>query len=96
MEIRKMATTQFSEWWQKFKTTGDICPVRRGIARDELKPLLGPPDTTGGIFGKAKVPLIWKYGNLEFHFGPKNTDGLNCIYQDDQDGVPSIVIKIHQ
>ena len=91
--LGEMATIQFNEWWQKFKRTGDICPVRLGMTRDELSAVLGQPDGIGGITRKQKTPLAWKYMDLEFYFGPKNTDGLYCIYRDDKDGIPNIIIR---
>jgi hypothetical protein len=32
-----MASPQFQEWYEKFGSTGDICPIRLGMSRDEVR-----------------------------------------------------------
>lgn len=63
------------------KTTGDICPVRLGMSRAELRAILGEPDETGGTSRRHPSPRIWKYDRVEFHFGPP--DALVLIFMED-------------
>lgn len=88
-----MATKQFHNWLRKFKSTGDICPLRLGMTREDLRLSLGEPDLMGGLMGKHQVPCIWKYKEMEFHFGPQKTDGLHLIYEEDEKGISIVVIK---
>jgi len=39
-----------------------------------------------------KTPAIWKYGELEFHFGPRSNDGLALLYSETEDGVVDVSI----
>lgn len=75
-----MASREFQEWWDRFSAAGDICPVRLGMTREELRELFGDPDETGGASLKHRAPSIWKYGDLEFHFGLRPEDPLRLIY----------------
>lgn len=63
-----MAGDAFREWYGRFRRTGDICPIRLGMTRDEIRASLGEPDDVGGITRKHKLPSIWKYCALEFCF----------------------------
>ena len=87
-----MPSAQYRTWWETFQTTGDICPIRLGITRDELKAILGEPDDLGGTSRKQVTPLIWKYDELEFHFG-HGSDGLLWLIYSEVDGVPEVSIK---
>ena len=62
------------------RVTGDICPVRLGMSRDALRKLFGEPDGTSTGSRKHPTTAIWKYGDLEFHFGPRVDDFLSLIY----------------
>ena len=57
------------------------------MTRVELLAHLGPPDETGAISTKTRLPQILYYNKLEFHFGPGEDSGLRLIYRDDDDGV---------
>ena len=86
-----MPSSKFKSWWENFRVTGDICPVRLGMTRDELKAILGEPDDVGGTSRKQRTPVIWKYDELEFYFD-KGPDGkLSLIYSEVND-VPAISI----
>jgi hypothetical protein len=87
-----MPSDAFKSWWTKFGETGDICPVRLGCTREEIRSLFGEPDAVGGTSHKHKAPSIWKYGELEFHFGKKSTDTLSLIWSDTPDGHVKICI----
>lgn len=84
---------QFNEWLQQLKKSGWIQPVRLGMTRDELVELFGEPTDTAKCSRNALRPEILKYDNVEFHFGPKQEDGLNLIYSDTDDGVVTLSIS---
>lgn len=86
---------RFEAWWRHFSQTGDICPLRLGMSRDELRDVLGDPHETGGTSRKHKRPLIWWYAGIEFHFGHPPEDGLRLIYSDNEDGVVQLCISRH-
>jgi hypothetical protein len=81
-----MPSDEFKLWWKKFCESGDICPVKLGCTRDELRALFGEPDSVGGTSRKHKRPGIWKYGELEFHFERGKTDALFLIWSDTIEG----------
>jgi hypothetical protein len=60
--------------------------VKLGISREELRVLLGEPDDTGAVSRNRSTPAIWKYGPLEFHFGPRPSDSLSLIYMETESG----------
>jgi hypothetical protein len=82
-----MATAEFEKWYARFSSTGDICPLRLGMSRDELRAAFGAPDDVGGFSRKRRAPAIWVYGGLEFHFDRAAGGELFLIYRDDADGV---------
>lgn len=79
--------------WDRFKVTGDICPIRLGMPREEIRAIFGDPEYSGGTSRKYPTPAIWKYGDLEFHFGPKRNDQLNLIYME-RDEVVRVSISV--
>ena len=87
-----MSSREFQEWWERFQITGDICPLSLGMSREELRRLFGDPEVTGGTSRKHRTPAIWKYGDLEFHFGLRAEDPLWLIYME-RDGVTKISIS---
>jgi hypothetical protein len=84
-----MASRAFQEWWDRFKVTGDICPVRLAMLREEIRTLLGDPDETGGTSQKHRTPAIWKYDDLEFHFDLNSENRLWLIYME-RDGITNL------
>ena len=80
-------------WWDSFRRTGDICPVRLGMTRDELKAVLGQPDDVGGTSRKWRTPAIYKYADMEFHFGKGPQGTLFLIYRE-RDGIPNVSIVL--
>ena len=62
--------------------SGLFGPVRLGMSRAQVHGLLGPPDDTGGTSRRYRTPAIWKYGDIEFHFGRRDDDRLHLIYLD--------------
>ena len=88
-----MSSPEFQAWWANFRVTGDICPVRLGITRDELKAILGEPDDVSTTSRKHRTPAIFKYEELEFHFEPEPDGRLSLIYME-VDNVPTISISV--
>src|SRR5262249_982807 len=43
-------------------------PVTVGFTPATLEAALGAPEATGGHSRKHRRPVIWKYGDVEFHF----------------------------
>ncbi|MCO6044427.1 hypothetical protein NG895_10970 [Aeoliella sp. ICT_H6.2] len=83
----------FNDWLRQLRESGWIGPVRLGMSRDELVGLFGAANDTAKCSRKAQRPEILKYDNVEFHFGPKWEDGLNLIYSDTEDGIPTLSIS---
>jgi hypothetical protein len=54
---------------QSFVASGSFGPVSLGMSRARLRGTLGPPDDAGGKSRRQPQPRIWRYGDLEFHFG---------------------------
>ena len=63
------------------------------MSRDELRAIFGQTEVTGGTSCKYPTPTIWKYGELEFHFGSKADDKLSLIYME-QDEIVRISISM--
>ena len=87
-ELQRWAdgTVQFDEWLYQFRERGWIQPLRFGMTREQLVAELGEPDDYAQGWRKAKAPMILKYGLVEFHFGPAETDRLLMIYSDTPEG----------
>jgi hypothetical protein len=62
---------------QSFVASGSLGPVSLGMSRARLHAELGPPDDVGGESRRQSQSRIWRYGDLEFHFGG---DNLSLIY----------------
>lgn len=64
-------------------------PVGLGATRDELRRLLGEPTDTSLPRRRQRPPAIWRYGDVEYHFGK---DGRVClIYREDAEGNPQVL-----
>ena len=88
-----MPSSEFKSWWESFRVTGDICPVRLGMTRDELKAILGEPDAISYTVGKTLTPSILRYEELEFHFEQGQNGKLWLIYSE-VDDVPAVSIRV--
>ena len=89
-----MSSPEFDAWWANFRVTGDICPIRLGMTRDEVKAIFGEPDDVSTMSRSQRVPAIYRYKDLEFHFGQGGSGpqaGLSLIYRE-VDEIPSISI----
>ncbi|MCC6361619.1 MAG: hypothetical protein IT450_23025 [Phycisphaerales bacterium] len=69
-------------------------PIGLGATRDELRLLLGEPNDTSVPTRRQREPLIWKYGDVEYHFGK---DGrVELIYREDREGNPQVLGELTQ
>jgi hypothetical protein len=80
-----MPSASFEGWWANVRRAGDICPLRLGASRDDVRALLGQPDVVGGTSRRYRTPSVWKYGHLEFHFDRASGD-LSLIYMESASG----------
>jgi len=79
----------FEDWVRQVNTTGNISPVRLGWSRRQLRELFGEPTDVGLARFEGK-PMILRYSDTEFHFGP---EGLFLIYREDPLTIPQLVIQ---
>lgn len=70
-----------------FIETGRFGSVSLGMSRAQVESSLGVPDDVGATSRKYRKPAIWKYGDVELHFG-LDADNLFLICLDEFD-VPS-------
>ena len=83
-----MASRRFQEGWAWFQATGDICPLRLGMSKPEIRDILSEPDDVKSVNPcKARTPRIWMYGNLRLHF---DDESLCLIHMDGDEGVVRI------
>lgn len=57
--------------------------------KESIKEKLGAPDYVAGHYGISKIPLIFVYDEIEFHFD--RDDSLRMLFQDQIDGPESSV-----
>jgi hypothetical protein len=88
-----MARPEFQQWYERFASTGDICPIRLGMSCDQVRATFGEPDDVGGAFRSNREPTIWVYGGLEFHFDHTTGGDLFLIYRDTTDGTVETSIR---
>jgi hypothetical protein len=67
-------------------------PVGLGATRDELQRLLGEPTDTSDLTRSQREPMIWRYGEVEYHFGADGRVWL--VYTEDADGTPRVLGKL--
>jgi hypothetical protein len=63
--------------------------VGLGATRDELRRLLGDPTDTSILTRGQRQPMIWKYGEVEYHFGDDGRVWL--VYTEDAHGNPHVL-----
>ncbi|MEX2214614.1 MAG: hypothetical protein WD768_10825 [Phycisphaeraceae bacterium] len=62
-----------------------------GLTRDELRNLLGNPTDRSVPPRRRRESMIWKYGEIEYHFG---LDGkVWLIYTESPDGTPQVLAQ---
>jgi len=88
-----MASGAFEQWYEKFASTGDICPIQLGMSRNDLRAAFGEPDDVGGTAREHSGPAIWVYGGLEFHFDDAACGELFLIFRDSADGIVETAIS---
>ena len=62
------------------------------MSRDELKAVLGQPDDVSTTSRRWHTPAIYKYGDVEFHFGSGPEGTLELIYRE-RDGFPLLSLS---
>jgi hypothetical protein len=63
-------------------------PVGLGATREELRRLLGEPTDTSVPTRSQRQPMVWKYGDIEYHFGDDRRVWL--VYSEDAEGNPQV------
>ena len=71
-----LLTVSFLEWLR----TGRFGPIHLGMSRTEVEGALGPPPVTGGTSRRRRTPTLWKYGDVELHFGQTREDPLDMLF----------------
>lgn len=84
MRVKPPAPSRYWQLLQEAVHSDIFGTVRLGMSRDEVRECLGDPDDTGGTSRKQHVPRIWKYGEVELHFGTSGE--LVRFFWDDADG----------
>jgi hypothetical protein len=69
----------------------DESPIGLGATREELRRLLGEPTDTS-VPTRSQQPAIWKYGEIEYHFGEDGRVWL--VYTEDADHNPRVLGKL--
>ncbi len=64
-------------------------PGGLGATREELRQLLGEPTRVGSCSRSQRQPMVWKYGDIEYHFGDDGRVWL--VYTEDADGNPIVL-----
>jgi hypothetical protein len=72
-----------------FIVTGRFENVELGMSRADVRRAAGNPDEMGEISRRYRMPLIWRYGDIELHFSP-DEDRLDLIFTDQFDEAPPI------
>lgn len=60
-----------------------------GANREELRRLLGEPTDTSLSTRSQRPSMIWKYGEIEYHFGDDGRVWL--VYTEDAEGNPQVL-----
>jgi hypothetical protein len=56
------------------------------MTRLEVIMVLGVPDDISIGTRKYPTPGVYKYGDIEYHFGPRKEDTLWLVYSEDEAG----------
>jgi hypothetical protein len=84
--------TEITPQQPDFSRAMDTAPIGLGATRDELRRLLGEPTDTSVPTRRKSEPGIWKYGEIEYHFG--NDGRVWLIYTEDANGVPCVLGRL--
>jgi len=70
----------------------EATPLGLGATRDELRQLLGEPTDVSTTTRRQRQPIIWRYGEIEYHFGD---DGrVWQIYTEDKNRNPRVLGRL--
>jgi len=67
--------------------------LRVGMTRKDVVHVLGLPDHIGGTSRKHKIPSVYKYGDIELHFGPSEAGTLEMVYTEDRESVGIVLLR---
>jgi hypothetical protein len=67
-------------------------PAGLGATRDELRRILGEPTDASVPTRSQRRPMIWRYGEVEYHFGPDGRVWL--VYTEDSDRNPLVLGRL--
>jgi hypothetical protein len=67
-------------------------PVGLGATREELRRILGEPTDTSIPTRRQRQPMIWKYGEVEYHFGDDGRVWL--VYTEVAEGNPQVLGRL--
>jgi hypothetical protein len=71
---------------REFLRSGAFGPIAIGTSRERVRAVLGQPDAWSALSRRERLPAIWKYGVVEFHFR-RETDTIWLIHADDFDNL---------
>jgi hypothetical protein len=77
--VANKATLKIS--MREFLSSGAFGPLTVGMSRAQVRATLGEPHDWSIQSRQARLPAIWKYGVVEFHFHPE-TDAVWLIHAD--------------
>lgn len=69
-------------------------PVGLGATHEELRQLLGEPTDTSASTRTQRQPMIWKYGDIEYHFGDDGRVWL--VYTEDAQRNPHVLGQLRK
>jgi hypothetical protein len=72
-----------------FLTSGSFGPIALGCSKADVLGILGEPDLRGGTSRKHRQPSIFRYGDIEFHFGHQEAAPLWLIHFELELGPPN-------
>jgi hypothetical protein len=76
----------------EFQALIDSGRLRRGMTRAEVRSTLGEPDDVGCTSRKYRAPACFKYGEVQFFFGPRAQDGLERLFWEDAEGQEGFIL----
>jgi hypothetical protein len=70
----------------------DISFIKLGMTRTEMLSKLGKPTQIGRSSRKHPAPQVYRYGQIEFGFGPKSNDGLFYVMDVGKNGLDHVML----
>ncbi len=62
-----------------------LASVRLGMTREEMRAALGEPDDCDNGSRRRKLPVVYKYSDIELHFDEGHDGRLWLVYLEDKD-----------